>query len=169
MIDKTARALGQFNEIAIRVCGVSSAGCLAAMTLIILLQVFCRYVLNAPLAWPEEIARFLMVWMAFLAAPYAYRNDLFVRLETWIGRFPVKFQHRVTVGIQFILIGLFIALLRESIWMVDRGSVIRASSINISMGWVFAVLPATFLLLIGVSIEKIVNAIRKTDGTGVSL
>ncbi len=35
---------------------------------IALLQVFCRYVLNQALAWPEEAVKFLFVWFVFLGA-----------------------------------------------------------------------------------------------------
>jgi len=33
------------------------------MVIVILLQVFFRYVLNNALPWPDELARFLMLWM----------------------------------------------------------------------------------------------------------
>ena len=36
---------------------------LALMVLVILLQVFCRYALNNALPWPDEAARFLMLWL----------------------------------------------------------------------------------------------------------
>ena len=39
---------------------------LALMVLVILAQVFFRYVLNNALAWPDEAARFLMLWMTAL-------------------------------------------------------------------------------------------------------
>ncbi len=43
------------------------------MVIVILLQVFFRYVLNNALPWPDELARFLMLWMTGFIAPSAYR------------------------------------------------------------------------------------------------
>src|SRR5690606_15547545 len=40
----------------------------ALTSLAILLQVFCRYVLNAPFSWPEEFAVLLFGWMILLGA-----------------------------------------------------------------------------------------------------
>ena len=44
----------------------------------VLVQVFYRYVLEAPLPWTEELARYLFVWAAMLAAAVSVgRNDQF--------------------------------------------------------------------------------------------
>ncbi|MBS0125608.1 TRAP transporter small permease [Thetidibacter halocola] len=51
------------------------------MVVCILLQVFMRYVLNNALPWPEEAARFLMLWMTGLIAPSAYRRGGFVAID----------------------------------------------------------------------------------------
>ena len=51
---------------------------LALMVSVILAQVFFRYVLNNALAWPDEAARFLMLWMTALIAPTALRVGGFV-------------------------------------------------------------------------------------------
>ena len=57
------------------------------MTLVILYQVFMRYVLNDPPTWSEEMSRFMMVWMTFLVAPIAYRRGMNVAIET-LSRYP---------------------------------------------------------------------------------
>ena len=43
-----------------------------AMLLAVLGQVVFRYVLNKPLPWSEELARYMMVWIASVAAAEAY-------------------------------------------------------------------------------------------------
>lgn len=42
------------------------------MFLVVIAQVIARYVFSYPLAWSEELARYLMVWLACLAASEAY-------------------------------------------------------------------------------------------------
>ena len=51
------------------------------MVVIILVQVLFRYGLNSALPWPDEAARFLMLWMTGLIAPSAYRWGGFVSIE----------------------------------------------------------------------------------------
>ena len=45
---------------------------LSAMTLLVLYQVFTRYVLNSPAAFTEEVVRYLLIWTGFIGAAYAF-------------------------------------------------------------------------------------------------
>ncbi|WP_259918445.1 TRAP transporter small permease [Jannaschia sp. M317] len=53
---------------------------MAMMVVFILIQVFWRYVLSNPLPWPEEAARFLMLWL-MIVAPTALRRGGFVAID----------------------------------------------------------------------------------------
>lgn len=64
------------------------AGCMAVMVVVILAQVFFRYVLNNALPWPEEAARFLMLWATGLMAATAFRRGGFVSIELFISMMP---------------------------------------------------------------------------------
>jgi len=44
------------------------------MVSFILLQVFFRYIVGAPLIWPEEMTTFLMAWMSFIGSAVALKN-----------------------------------------------------------------------------------------------
>ena len=54
---------------------------LGLMVVVILLQVVFRYVFNNAQAWPDEAARFLMLWMTGLIAPSAFRWGGFVAID----------------------------------------------------------------------------------------
>jgi TRAP-type C4-dicarboxylate transport system permease small subunit len=60
------------------------------MVLIIMLQVVFRYILGNALAWPDEGARFLMLWMTALIAPTAYRWGGFVSIEMVKDLLPAR-------------------------------------------------------------------------------
>src|SRR5690606_2889893 len=63
---------------------------LALMTVSIVVGVFFRYVLKAPLAWPPELARYLMISVAFTAASVALRERAHVGLEFVLDRIRHK-------------------------------------------------------------------------------
>ena len=64
------------------------AGLLAAMTAVILLGVAFRYVLEAPLAWSEEMAKLLMLWIVFLGASAGIQRGEHVTIDFLLQRFP---------------------------------------------------------------------------------
>ena len=74
------------------------------MVLVILIQVFARYVLNNALPWPDEAARFMMLWLTGLVAPTAYRRGGFVAIDMVVVMLPK------IVGAIVTLVLLFIAL-----------------------------------------------------------
>ncbi|MEM5583973.1 TRAP transporter small permease subunit [Roseibium sp. AS2] len=53
----------------------------ALMVVAILIQVVFRYVFNNALPWPDEAARFCMLWMTGLMAPTAFRRGGFVAID----------------------------------------------------------------------------------------
>ena len=67
------KSLQIFNDIAGWLGRSVSVIALALMVAVILIQVFCRYVLNNALPWPDEAARFCMLWLTGLMAKCSSR------------------------------------------------------------------------------------------------
>lgn len=83
------------------------AVCLGLMVVVILLQVFCRYVLNSALPWPEEASRFLMLWSTAVMAPTAFRRGGFVAIDMVIRLLP----RVVATGLSVFLMAVTIMVL----------------------------------------------------------
>lgn len=79
------------------------------MVLAILIQVFMRYVLNNALPWPEEAARFLMLWMTGLIAPTAYRWGGFVAIDSIQAFLPRPIG--TLLNISLLVISLIVLLI----------------------------------------------------------
>lgn len=75
---------------------------IALMVVAILIQVFYRYVLSNPLAWPEEAARFMMLWMTGLVAPTAYRRGGFVAIDMVSEALPKVLANILNMGLLLI-------------------------------------------------------------------
>ena len=84
---------------------------IALMVVAILIQVFFRYVLSNPLAWPEEAARFLMLWMTGLIGPSAYRRGGFVAIDMVSEALPKAVANILNLGLFLLsLMVLVVAL-----------------------------------------------------------
>ena len=60
------RMLEQINRVTLFFCKYVTIFLVAAITIVVCAGVYWRYVLNDSLAWTEETAKFLMVWMVFI-------------------------------------------------------------------------------------------------------
>ncbi len=54
---------------------------LIAMTLIMGIQVFSRYVLQTSLSWSEELTRYLFIWSGFLSVSYCTKFCISIKIE----------------------------------------------------------------------------------------
>ena len=77
-----------WNDIVLKIGRWVSIVAIALMVIAILIQVFFRYALNSALPWPDEAARFMMLWMTGLMAPMAYRRGGFVAIDMLIEALP---------------------------------------------------------------------------------
>lgn len=92
-----SRVLARINATALAVGCWLGAACVLAMVLIIIAQVFFRYVLGNALSWPEEASRFLMLWSAGLMIGTAYRRGGFVAIELLVVLLPRVLRHLLTL------------------------------------------------------------------------
>jgi TRAP-type C4-dicarboxylate transport system permease small subunit len=132
-----AKRVEQFWKIIDRIFFWLSVLTLGGMTLLIFIQVIFRYALNSPLAWTEELARFLFIWMTFVAGVVAARRgqhigvELIVNMLPSIGRKAIGiFAHLVTT----VFFGI-ISYYCISLW--DKLNVQRSPALTIPMSFVY--------------------------------
>lgn len=100
------------NTIILRVGRNIAWVALALMVGVILLQVFFRYILNDALNWPDEAARFLMLWMTGLIAPSAFRWGGFVAIDMLPLALPKK---------SGLILSLFLFLMSAMVLWIGMG------------------------------------------------
>ena len=122
---------------------------LVAVTLIVGLAVFYRYILNEPIQWAEEIARYLLIWLSLVAASVAVKERKHINLTTIVRRLPARISLIIEIVLYIIIVILLTVVAKYSWLMVITRSVRQFSpSIAISMLWVHSALPVGFCLII---------------------
>lgn len=120
----------------------------AIMSLAILLQVFCRYVLNAPLTWPEELAVLTFGWMIFLGAALVQGSDSHISIDTLrrragtrLGR-ALDLVRRVAIGIAAVV------LIWQGTLLASRTVPLTYPAMGISRAFLYGAVPICFALLL---------------------
>lgn len=136
-------------------CRIISYGIAAALALMVVLvfgNVFMRYALNSGFTVSEELSRWLFVWLTFLGAVVALRDNAHLGTDMLVGKLG-PLGKKICMGVSLLLM-LYCS------WLVFKGSwdqaVVNLDStsavMEASMAWfyasgmAFAVLGAPILL-----------------------
>ena len=82
---------------------------LSFLTIITFSQVIARYVFEAPLSWSEELARFILLWLAMLSAAYGFKIKSHFSLQFIVNRTNFKFRKYVYFYVTLI-VSLFLII-----------------------------------------------------------
>jgi len=143
-----------------------TVGLISAMTVIVLSGVFFRYVLNDALPWSEEIAKFLMVWMTFIAAPLAFKSGALVAIDAVPKLLKGRARQLLLVIIQLVIISLMVAFVDRGSFLAKNAYIQRASTINLSITYVYIAMPIGALAIAMLSIQSLFGSLRRlVDGS----
>jgi TRAP-type C4-dicarboxylate transport system permease small subunit len=110
-----------------------SALLLAAVVLINVAQVVFRYLVGAPLGWTEEVMRYSVVWLTFLASTAALHRGEHMTIDV-LGHFLPPPARRALYILALIAVGIFCwILIVEGFPLAWRNSAQTSPSARIPM------------------------------------
>lgn len=86
---------------------------LLAIAALVIMQVFFRFVLGAPLSWPEELGRLIFIWLVFIGSVVVTRNNDHISIELFdqalesrpsLKRFVDAFRHVVFAIVMVVVV-----------------------------------------------------------------
>lgn len=81
---------------------------LIVMVFALTLQIIFRFVLNTPLSWSEELARYMFVWSGFISISYCLKTNIAIRIDQVVGFLPEKGQLIMNLVVYALLFAYFI-------------------------------------------------------------
>lgn len=163
-----SKLLAALNGFVLAIALRLGAFALALMVLIILAQVFFRYVLNNALPWPDEAARFCMLWMTGLMAPAAYRMGGFVSIDMALRKLPriptiIATLVLLAIALTVLLVGFELSLKHvKSGWLFKSSSLKFATAEGqwrMPLAYMFMSLQVGIVLMISVNIELMLRSV----------
>jgi TRAP-type C4-dicarboxylate transport system permease small subunit len=128
------------------------AAALAVMVVLVFGNVFMRYAFNSGFSVSEELSRWLFVWLTFLGAVVAVRDNGHLGTDMLVGRLGPRGK-KICMGLSLVLILFCLWLLfkgsyDQSVINWDTTSAVMEVSMSYfyASGMVFAVLSAPILL-----------------------
>lgn len=142
---------------------------LVAMTLVVFLQVFFRYVVNAPLSWPEETARIMIVWLSFVGGYMAMREDKHLGFGLLVEKLPAHLQEMVRVLARAFVVVFLLVVVWQGYRFARDNVEIPMPYTDISTGlWVYSVFPIGGGLMLLQSLLDVGRALCRLRAPGAS-
>lgn len=133
---------------------------LALLSTFVIVQVFCRYFLSAPLTWSEELARYLQIWMVMLGAATMMRKGGHLAIDIVTASMPPKVK-RVTDFIVYIAtITFFVIVLYYGVFLTMNAGRQTSPAVNMPMSFVYAALPTGSALILMETIIRFIHFLK---------
>jgi TRAP-type C4-dicarboxylate transport system permease small subunit len=114
---------------------------LSVMCIALAMQIFARYVLNSPLIWSEEFARYVFVWVVFVGAGYGVRHKAHISMEFFVDHMPKIVQKWLGIALNIVAICMFGCLIPVGFNFTLDQSAIASSAMQIPMSMVVSAVP----------------------------
>ncbi len=118
-----------------------------SQALVVGLQVVARHLLREPMAWTEEIARLLLVWLMCVGGIAALADDRHPRVTAVLRLLPERSRDAIDRGLRLVLLVFLTGLILPA-WRLtaaSAGEELPAS--GLSGAWISGVLPVSLLLM----------------------
>lgn len=129
--------------------------------------------LGNPLAWSDELAQYLLVWLGLIGWMIASRRRSHIRIVVLLDRLPEVARRFAEVAIRLAIIAFAAVLLWQSRGLIVRNIDIEAVTLPFPSALLYVLLPLLALVLIVQATAEIVEqwapAAPPPDGGGKAL
>nr|WP_251040923.1 MULTISPECIES: TRAP transporter small permease [unclassified Halomonas] len=129
---------------------------MAALIGVITLQIVSRVFFSA-VGWTEEVARFLLVWITFLAGTLAFQRGRHIAVTFVVDALPGRLRQIAKLAALLIVLAFMIALIVIGYRYMQVQSFQKSASLRLSMTYVYAVMPICAAIMAWYALVDIVE------------
>jgi tripartite ATP-independent transporter DctM subunit len=146
MTDTTVKERPQRSGKLIVLLEFTAALLLIGITLVVTMQVLCRYLLQDLPPWSEELSRYLFIWSVFTGACVALVRRSHVSIDSLVSRLPDTIRRRLESVVVVLVTAFALFLLFQGFVIVGSMKGSYSTTMGFSMGWVFGAFPVAGLV-----------------------
>ena len=138
-------------------------GAVALLVFSVCWGVFTRYVLRAQAEWTDELARFLLIWIALLGGAVAFGTKGHLGVDYFVGKL-----HPEGAKIMAIIGQVMVLVFSVAVLLIGGSQVVRNTlamqqttpALGWKMGHVYLALPIAGLFVIIYTLENLVEILK---------
>jgi TRAP-type transport system small permease protein len=139
-----------------------------ALFVIVVAAIVARYGFGRAVSWTEEVPRYLLIWISFLAAAVCVLRREHVGFDVLFNAFPTGVRRPLGVALSALIFGFGWVVLRYGIVFVqDFGSDLM-ETIPFTNYWYYPAMPVSGFLMMVFALKIIIDEITGPDAAAVT-
>lgn len=121
-------------------------------------NVVLRYLFGRSLVFNQELSRYFMVWIVFLASALAIRENSHIRISVLVNRMPATLRFFVELISDISVLFFCVVLIFEGIRILPAQFQENTTTLHVTMFWFYLPIPLGSFLMVIFLIFKIRGA-----------
>jgi TRAP-type C4-dicarboxylate transport system permease small subunit len=140
----------------------------SALFIIVVVAIIARYGFGQAVSWTEEVPRYLLIWISFLAAAVGVLNRDHVGFDVLFNALPKPLRRVLGVTLSLLIFGFGWIVFRYGITFVsDFGSDLM-ETIAFTNYWYYPAMPISGLLIMVFAFKLVVDEIVRPEAAAIT-
>ncbi|MEI4488437.1 TRAP transporter small permease [Frigidibacter sp. MR17.14] len=131
-----------------RVASVVARLMLIVVAISLLLQVILRFGFSYSLPWPEEAARYLMIWIVMISASHLVQNNELVRVDFLDLLWPKRLLIWRNLAFRALMVAMFVLIAYYGWDQAEFSARRNTAALQISWFWPYLAIPVGAVLVV---------------------
>lgn len=122
---------------------------LGIMLVILSYQVFMRYIFTITYGWIDEVARYFLIYFAFITASVAILFNEHIKIDIFLKVWPRSWRHKVKLFSHVIFFVYCIVMIyygsQLTLSVLNTGTISQA--LGFPMWWVYGIIPLSHFVM----------------------
>ena len=164
-----SRLVRLVDEVLRHVVDVLAAIILVVEIVVLFAGVVARYAFHHPFIWTDEVNSILFLWLGMLGSVMALRRWEHMRMTTFVTMLPERWQVYAVGFANAVILAFLLLMLAPSFDHVLNEAAVISPSLEVSMGWRAAAMPAGIVLLIVRALLRVIDVPAKPTIWGIAI
>jgi TRAP-type C4-dicarboxylate transport system permease small subunit len=108
-----------------------------------ILQIVSRFIIQAPIAWSEQLLTLLFVWTSYLGASVALANRSHFQVDIFVLLLPKYMQKILDIVVDVVVILFCVFTIKKGWFLFERTANQGMAMLPFSIRWAYLCLPVT--------------------------
>jgi TRAP-type C4-dicarboxylate transport system permease small subunit len=136
-----------------------------SLVLVVFTQVVLRYVVRTSLPWTEEMARYLFIWLIFIASSVAVKKKQLLGIDFLVIHFSENTQRHLNILSLVLSLVFSVVVILKGCDLINRSRDQISPMLHMSMSFIYIIIPMSYLIIGLLFLWQLYNSFRSKNAS----